>query len=65
MRSMPALSHHQQAAVTPFPDVEAGAEETSAREINRMLRAGWRLLQVIHAHDGGGYPVYMVGKSRS
>ena len=47
----------------PFPDVEAVAEETSARETNRMLRAGWRLLQVIHAHDGaGGYPVYVLGR---
>ena len=50
----------------PLPDVEAGAEETSARETNRMLREGWRLLQVIHAHDaGGGYPVYVVGRVRS
>ena len=49
----------------PIPDVEAVAEETSAREVNTMLRAGWRLLAVIHAHDGaGGYPVYVVGRPR-
>ena len=52
--------------VPPFPDLEAVAEETSAREVNAMLRAGWRLLAVIAAHDGcGGYPVYVVGKPRA
>ena len=46
-------------------DVEAVAEETSAHEANRMLQSGWRLLQVIHAQDGGGgYPAYVVGKPR-
>ena len=50
----------------PPADVEAVAEETSARETNRMLGSGWCLLQVIHAHDGaGGYPVYVVGKVRA
>ena len=52
--------------VPPFPDVEAVTEETSAREVNTMLRAGWRLLLVVHAHDGcGGYPVYVVGRPRA
>ena len=50
----------------PFPDMEAVAEETSAREVNTMLRAGWRLLVVVAAHDGaGGYPIYIVGKLRA
>ena len=49
--------------VPHIPDVEAVSEETSAREVNTMLRTGWRLLVVIHAHDGtGGYPVYVVGR---
>ena len=53
------------ASVVPLPDVEAVAEETSARETNWMLRDGWRLLQIIHAHDGaGGYPMYVVGRLR-
>ena len=52
--------------IPPLPDCEAVAEETSAREVNTMLRAGWRLLAVIHAHDGcGGYPVYVVGRPRA
>ena len=53
----------RKADAAPFPDVEAVAEETSAREANRMLRAGWRLLAVVAAHDtAGGYPVYVLGK---
>ena len=52
--------------VPPSPDVEAVAEETSARKVNTMLRAGWRLLAVIHAHDGcGGYPVYVAVRPRT
>ena len=46
-------------------DVEAVAKETSAHETNRTRRSGWRLLQVIHTHDGGGgYPVYVLGRTR-
>lgn len=48
------------------PDVDTVAEETSARDANRMLRAGWRLLQVIHARDeAGNYPIYVIGRLRT
>ena len=47
----------------PFLDVLHVAEETSAREANKMLREGWVLLVVVAANDGaGGYPVYVLGK---
>lgn len=53
------------AEVNPsIPDVAIVAEETSAREANKMLREGWRLLLVVAASDGaGGYPVYVLGKT--
>ena len=48
-----------------LPDVARVAEETSAREVNAMLAQGWRLLLVVAAHVGaGGYPVYVLGRSR-
>ena len=47
-----------------LPDVTHVAEETSAREVNKMLRDGWLLLLVLAAHDGAGsYPVYVLGKA--
>ena len=50
-------------APPPLLDVSHVAEETSAREVNKMLREGWLLLLVVAAHDGaGGYPVYVLGK---
>lgn len=52
-------------ALPPCPDVEHVAEETSAREVNKMLRDGWRLLLVVNVADGrGGYPCYVLGKPR-
>ncbi len=52
-------------ALPPCPDVEHVAEETSAREVNRMLAHGWRLLLVVAVADGGGgYPCYVLGKPR-
>lgn len=49
----------------PFlPDVAHVAEETSVREVNVMLREGWKLLLVVAAHDGaGGYPLFVRGKT--
>ena len=52
--------------IHPMTDIETVAEETSSREANAMLRAGWRLLLVLAAHDGAGsYPVYVLGRPRS
>ena len=49
--------------LSSFPDFTHVAEETSAREVNAMLRQGWKLLLVLAAHDGAGsYPVYVLGK---
>lgn len=50
----------------PAPDVEHVCEETSAREVNRLLAQGWRLLLVVNVSDGcGGYPCYVMGKPRT
>ena len=47
-------------------ECEAVAEETSAREVNTMLRAGSRLLPVINARArAGGSPVYIVARPRA
>lgn len=53
-------------AIPPFPDVIHVAEETSAREVNKMLREGWLLLLVVAIYDGaGGYPCFILGKPRA
>ena len=52
-------------ATSALPDVAHVAEETSAREVNRMLAHGWQLLLVVAASDGQGtYPVYIMGQPR-
>ena len=54
--------------ISPFPDIERVAEETSGREANIMLRDGWLLLHVIAVSDasvGGCYPCYVLGKPRA
>ena len=52
-------------AVPVLPDVAHVAEETSAREVNRMLAQGWKLLLVVAVADGAGsYLCYVLGRLR-
>ena len=63
--SIAALSLMPETIIPPLPDIEAVAEETSGREVNKMLRSGWRLLLVTaNCDSGGSYPCYILGKPR-